>query len=337
MILELTKKLASREDLSPSEMTSVMNDIMSGKSQTQDIAAFLAALAEKGETIEEIVAAVSVMRSFAVPVNVKADVILDTCGTGGDRKGTFNISTTAAFVVAACGVMVAKHGNRSVSSSCGSADVLETAGVVLSLPVEKIERCLQEVGIAFLYAPDFHPAMKYAAAARKQLGRRTIFNIMGPLCNPAKATHQLVGVFSADLMHVMAQVLGALGTTRALAIHSKDGLDEISTTGTTMMCEYRDGAIHNFDVTPEMFGLQRVTVGQLQGGTVVQNAETMLEVLKGVKGIKRDIVVLNAAGALYAAGKVASIAEGIARSFGAIDSGSAIRMFESLKEFTRHG
>ena len=337
MIASLILKLRDKQDLFPAEMTAAMTDIMSGNVETQNIADFLLALAEKGETIDEIVAAASVMRRLAVPVRVNADTVLDTCGTGGDRKGTFNISTTAAFAVAACGVTVAKHGNRSVSSSCGSADVLEAAGVKLSLPVEKIEQCLQDVGIAFLYAPDFHPAMKYAASARKQLGRRTIFNIMGPLCNPARATHQLVGVFSPDLAHVIAGVLGALGTKRALVIHSMDGLDEISTTGPTMMCEFRSGAITDFEVTPEMFGLQRVPMGQLLGGTVEQNALTMLDILKGAKGIKRDIVLLNAAGALYAAGRCASVAEGITMSEAAIDSGSAIKKFEALKEFTRRG
>lgn len=337
MIVELTQKLKSKLDLSASEMTDAMRTIMSGNAAVDDISGFLLALAEKGETVDEIVAAASVMRQLAVPVRVKGDVVLDTCGTGGDRKGTFNISTTAALVVSACGVTVAKHGNRSVSSSCGSADVLEAAGVVLSMPVDKIERCLQEVGIAFLYAPDFHPAMKHAAAARKQLGRRTIFNIMGPLCNPAKATHQLVGVFSPDLMPVIAGVLGALGTERALVIHSKDGLDEISTTGTTLMCEYRNGKTVNFEVTPEMFGLSRVSVGQLQGGSVQDNVQTMLDILRGVPGIKRDIVILNAAGALYAADQVATIADGVARAVRAIDSGGAIKKLEALKEFTRHG
>ena len=337
MIGRLTQKLRDRLDLAQSEMTAAMHDIMSGKAAIRDIADFLTALAEKGETVDEIVAAVSVMRTLAVPVKTGRDIVLDTCGTGGDRKGTFNISTTAAFVVSACGVTVAKHGNRSVSSACGSADVLEAAGVVISLSAERIEQCLQEVGIAFLYAPNFHPAMKYAAAARKQLGRRTIFNIMGPLCNPAKATHQLVGVFSPELMPVIAGVLGALGTKRALVIHSKDGLDEISTTGATMMCEYRNGVISNFEVTPEMFGLQRVSVDLLRGGSVADNAQTMLDILRGSPGIKRDIVVLNAAGALYAAEQVPGLSEGVAAAGRAIETGAALRKFEALREFTNHG
>lgn len=337
MIEPLIKKLRERRDLAPAEMTAAMTEIMSGKVETQAIADFLLALAQKGETIDEIVAAAGVMRSFAVGVDAGAGVVLDTCGTGGDRKGTFNISTTAAIIVSACGVTVAKHGNRSVSSSCGSADVLEAAGVALTLPVPKIEQCLRKVGIAFLYAPDFHPAMKYASAARKQLGTRTIFNIMGPLCNPAKATHQLVGVFSPDLLHIVARTLGALGTQRALVIHSKDGLDEISTTGTTMMCEYRNGSVTDYEVEPETFGFARVSVEQLQGGTVQENARTMIAILKGERGIRRDIVLLNAGGALYAAGKAASIADGISAAAAAVDSGSAVRKFEALKEFTRHG
>jgi anthranilate phosphoribosyltransferase len=337
MIAELTRKLKARQDLSSAEMTGAMRDIMAGSVPTPEIADFILALAEKGETVEEIVAAVSVMRSLAVPVRANRDIVLDTCGTGGDRQGTFNISTTAAFVVSACGVTVAKHGNRAVSSSCGSADVLEAAGIRLSMPVERIEKCLQEVGMVFLYAPDFHPAMKHAAAARKQLGRRTIFNIMGPLSNPARATHQLVGVFSPDLMPVIAGVLGALGTKRALVIHSKDGLDEISTTGTTLMCEYRNGATTGFEMTPEMCGFGRVSVDQLRGGTVQENVRTMLDILRGAPGIKRDIVVLNAAGALYAADQTANISEGVAAASRAIDSGDAIRKFEALKEFTSHG
>ena len=337
MIVSLTDKLKARQNLSRAEMTQAMRDIMTGNVATQDIADFILALSNKGETVEEIVAAVCVMRALAVPVRTMQNTVLDTCGTGADSKGTFNISTTAAFVISACGVTVAKHGNRAVSSSCGSADVLEAAGIKLSMAVEKIEQCLNDIGIAFLYAPDFHPAMKYAAAARKQLGRRTIFNIMGPLCNPACATHQLVGVFSADMMAVITGVLGSLGTKRALVIHSIDGLDEISTTGTTLMSEYRNGVITDFEITPEMFGFHRVSVDQLQSKTVEDSVATMLDILKGSGGFKRDIVVLNAAGGLYVADKVGTIAEGVAAARYALDSGDALKKFEDLKEFTIHG
>jgi anthranilate phosphoribosyltransferase len=337
MIKQLTAELLKRRHMSGDQMSSAMTEIMSGNIPTQDIADFLSALADKGETIDEIVAAVKVMRSLSVKVKTHSDIVLDTCGTGGDRKGTFNISTIAAIITAACGVTVAKHGNRAVSSACGSADVLEAAGVCIDLAPEKIEECLSRVGIAFLYAPNFHPAMKYAAQARKQLARKTIFNIMGPLCNPANATHQLVGVFSIELIPVITSVLSSLGTKRCLVIHSRDGLDEISTTGSTVMCEYRDGVSTTCEVTPEMFGMERVSVDQLKGGMAVDNARVMLDILKGAKGIRRDIVVLNAAGALYGAERVSCISDGIDMASKAIDSGSALRKFEMLREFSRHG
>ncbi|MCU0651052.1 MAG: anthranilate phosphoribosyltransferase [Candidatus Omnitrophica bacterium] len=337
MIAELTAKLKEKRDLSSEEMSSAMREIMSGSSSTDLIAPFIGALADKGETIEEIVASVSVMRSFAVKVKAKSEIVLDTCGTGGDRKGTFNISTIAAFIVAACGVTVAKHGNRSVSSSCGSADVLEAAGIAIELPADRIEECLNATGIAFLYAPNFHPAMKYAGPARKQLGRKTIFNIMGPMCNPAGATHQLVGVFSPELIPVVSNVLSALGTKRSLVIHSKDGLDEISTTGTTIMCEFQDGKASTCEVTPEMFGLKRVSADELKGGSVADNARIMMDIFKGEEGLRRDIVLLNAAGALFAAQKTKSIKEGMALAAEALDSGNALKKFEMLKEFTSNG
>jgi anthranilate phosphoribosyltransferase len=337
MIKQLTAGLLKQKDLSGDQMTSAMSEIMSGNVPTQDIADFLSALADKGETIEEIVAAVTVMRSLSVKVKTHSGIVLDTCGTGGDRKGTFNISTIAAIITAACQVTVAKHGNRCVSSACGSADVLEAAGVSIDLSPEMIQECLSSVGIAFLYAPNFHPAMKYAAQARKQLARKTIFNIMGPLCNPANATHQLVGVFSLELIPVITNVLSSLGTKRCLVIHSKDGLDEISTTGSTVMCEYRDGKSTICEVTPEMFGMERVSVDQLKGGMAVDNARLMLDILKGAKGLRRDIVLLNAAGALYAAERVSCMSDGIAMAAQAIDSGNALKKFEMLREFSRHG
>jgi anthranilate phosphoribosyltransferase len=312
-----------------------MTAIMAGSADTHEISDFLVALADRGETVEEIVAAVSVMRGMGVRVEVSRDIVLDTCGTGGDRKNTFNISTIAAFIVSACGVTVAKHGNRSVSSRCGSADVLEAAGVRLSLSLEKVSQCLNEAGIAFLYAPDFHPAMKYAAAARKQLGRRTIFNIMGPLCNPAGATHQLVGVFADSLLPVVVNVLGALGAKRAVAIHSADGLDEISTTDVTRICEWSDGKVLEYTLSPESFGLKRVPLEALMSSGLEENLRIFFEVLKGGEGLRRDIVLLNAAGALYAADRVPSIKEGLELAREAVDTGRAFARFELLKKISQ--
>lgn len=335
MLEKYTDVLRNTGNLTPSEMTEAMTAIMSGRAQTQEIADFLVALADRGETVEEIVAAASVMRGMGVRVKVSSEVVLDTCGTGGDRKNTFNISTIAAFIVAACGVTVAKHGNRSVSSRCGSADVLEAAGIRLSLPVEKISQCLNEVGIAFLYAPDFHPAMKYAAAARKQLGRRTIFNVMGPLCNPAGATHQLVGVFADSLLPVVANVLGALGAKRAVAIHSADGLDEISTTDVTRICEWSDGKILEYTLSPESLGLKLVPLEALMSSGIEENVRIFFEVLKGGDGFRRDIVLLNAAGALYAAERVPSFKDGLDLAREAVDTGRAFARFELLKKFSQ--
>lgn len=337
MIEQFTAKLGRKEDLSAFEMTSSMKSIMSGQETTEDIAAFLLGLAEKGETVEEIVSAVKVMRSLAVPVNPGPGSILDTCGTGGDRKGTFNISTTAAFVAAGRGITVAKHGNKAVSSTCGSADVLKQLGISISMPVERIEACLRQVGIAFLYAPDFHPAMRFASEARKKLGRRTIFNIMGPMSNPAGATHQLVGVFSADLMRIVVDVLAELGTRRALVIHSKDGLDEISTAGVTMVCESRGRDVKCYDITPEMSGLPRVSAEDLIGGSVEENAAIVLDILTGKKGPKRDIVLLNAAGAIYAADGADSMEKAMRFAADSIDSGAAMKKFMALKEFSVYG
>lgn len=335
MLGKYTELLRNARNLTPAEMTDAMTAIMAGSADTHEISDFLVALADRGETVEEIVAAASVMRGMGVRVEVSRDIVLDTCGTGGDRKNTFNISTIAAFIVSACGVTVAKHGNRSVSSRCGSADVLEAAGVRLSLSLEKVSQCLNEAGIAFLYAPDFHPAMKYAAAARKQLGRRTIFNIMGPLCNPAGATHQLVGVFADSLLPVVVNVLGALGAKRAVAIHSADGLDEISTTDVTHICEWSDGKVLEYTLSPESFGLKRVPLEALMSSGLEENLRIFFEVLKGGEGLRRDIVLLNAAGALYAADRVPSIKEGLELAREAVDTGRAFARFELLKKISQ--
>jgi anthranilate phosphoribosyltransferase len=335
MIKEATQKITGKNNLSRDEMKSVMEEIMTASVDTADIVSFLLALNDKGQTIDEITAAATVMRSHALKINTGGKVILDTCGTGGDKKGTLNVSTIAAFVVAGCGITVAKHGNRSVSSCCGSADILEALGINVNLSKEAIERSLDEIGIAFLFAPNMHPAMKYAMPARKQIGERTIFNIMGPLCNPAGATHQLVGVFDAHLTSTLAEVLGNLGIVHALVVAGNDGLDEITTTERTFVSEFRQGKVDNYQLNPEDLGFKRADPDDLLGGTISDNAQIMLEVLNARPGAKREIVLLNAAAALYAADKVNSIKEGISLAGESIDSGRALKKLALLKEYSR--
>jgi anthranilate phosphoribosyltransferase len=334
MILESIEKIRQKTDLSREEMASVMAEIMAGNAPTPQIVQFLEALSAKGETIEEITAAAQVMCAHAVRISSKKETVLDTCGTGGDKKDTFNISTVAAFVVAGCGITVAKHGNRAVSSSCGSADILEAVGVKIDLSKEKIERALDEIGVAFLFAPNMHPAMKHAMAARKEIGKRTIFNILGPLCNPAKATHQLIGVFDPGLAPVMAAVAGNLGVKHALVVHGKDGLDEITTTDKTFISEFVNNKVNSYEVSPKDFGIRIAPPEDLLGGSVQDNVQIMLEVLNSKAGAARDIVVLNSAAALYAVDRVASIKAGISLAMDSIDSGRALRKLAFLKELS---
>ena len=334
MIFEAIEKISKKIDLTQEEMALVIGEIMTGNASTPQIVQFLEALSAKGETIEEITAAAQVMGGHAVKICSKKGTILDTCGTGGDNKGTFNISTVVAFVVAGCGVTVAKHGNRSVSSSCGSADILEAIGINIDLSKEKIERCLDEIGVAFLFAPNMHPAMKHAMAARKQIAKRTIFNILGPLCNPAKATHQLIGVFNPHLAPVLAQVAGNLGIKHVLVVHGKDGLDEITTTDNTLVSEFVDGKLINYEISPKDFGIRTVSPEDLLGGSVQDNVQIMLEVLNSKSSPARDIVILNSAAALYAADRVSSIKEGLTMAMDSIDSGRALRKLAFLKELS---
>jgi anthranilate phosphoribosyltransferase len=334
MILEAIEKIGHKTDLSREEMASVMSEIMTGNAETPQIVRFLAALSAKGETIEEITAAAQIMCGHSIRISSKKEIVLDTCGTGGDKKGTFNISTVAAFVVAGCGVTVAKHGNRAASSSCGSADILEAMGIKIDLSKEKIERCLDEIGVAFLFAPNMHPAMKYAMPARKEIAQRTIFNILGPLCNPAKATHQLLGVFSPELAPVLAAVSGNLGVKHALVVHGKDGLDEITTTDNTLISEFVNGKVENYEISPVDFGIRNVPPEDLLGGSAQDNVQIMLEVLNSRQGPARDIVVLNSAAALYAADRVASIKDGLILAMDSIDSGKALRKLAFLKELS---
>lgn len=335
MIQEATAILREKKDLNPGQMYSAMEEIMAGAAVTDDIVDFLLALEYKGYTIEELTSAAQVMRKFAVKINPEKKDILDTCGTGGDQKGTFNISTAVAFVVSGCGVTVAKHGNRSVSSCCGSADILESLGVNIEMSVEKIEACLNQIGIAFLFAQKMHPAMKNAMPARKQIGRRTIFNILGPLANPASATHQLIGVFEPKLTQDLATVLMNLGSKSALVVCGDDGLDEISVSDSTTVSDLRNGKISSYKICPEDFNIKRADLKYLQTANIKDNQRVIKDVLEGTKSACRDIVVLNAAAALFAAEAASSIKAGMGLAAGSIDSGQALKKLKLLIEYSR--
>lgn len=323
-------------DLNEKQMYGVMNEIMSGDASAAQIGSFITALRMKGETVEEITGAVRVMREKATRietgVNVDAGgIIVDTCGTGGDGSGTFNVSTASAFVVAGAGVVVAKHGNRSVSSKCGSADVLEAAGVVLGLSAENVGQCIRDVGIGFLFAPALHGAMKYAIAPRKEIGIRTIFNILGPLTNPAGANVQVLGVFSGDLTEILASVLGRLGTKRAMVVHGEGNLDELTITGQTRISELLGGKVSTYTLSPEEVGLQRASLDDLKGGdTAEESAEQLKAILGGEKGPKRDMVLLNAGAALVAADRCENLREGVLFAADIIDTGKAKKKLEDL-------
>jgi anthranilate phosphoribosyltransferase len=299
----------------------------------------------KGETVEEIVGFAEAIRAAAVPLKLHGDSVLDasdtgrdalvdTCGTGGDASGTFNISTATAFVVAGAGVRVAKHGNRSVTSKCGSADVMEALGVNISLPGAKLAECLEQVGIAFLFAPAMHSAMKHVQTARRELHLRTVFNLLGPLTNPARATCQVVGVYSAELVEKLAEALSMLGLHRALVVHGSDGLDEITITGATRVSELRDGQVHTYEITPEEFALQRATLDDISGGDAARNAALIREVLSGKKSARRDVVLLNAAAALVAAGRADHLRDALPLAVKAIDTGAALAKLNALVAFT---
>lgn len=332
MIKEAIQALVVGKSLSMDEAAQVMSEIMEGQVTPAQFGAFVTALRLKGETVEEIAGLAKTMRAKAIQVRVKGPVV-DTCGTGGDGSATFNISTVAAFVVAGAGLKVAKHGNRAMSSQCGSADVLEALGVKIELTAQQVERCLEEIGIGFMFAPAFHPAMKYAAAPRREIGIRTVFNILGPLTNPARAAAQVIGVYDGALTAVMAEVLKELGAVRAFVVHGEDGLDELSTTGESRVAELRGGQVRSYIVRPEDFGLPRARMADLQGGSAAENAEIIRRILAGERGAKRDIVVLNAGAGIAAGGKAADIAEGIGLAERAIDSGAAQERLARLVEF----
>jgi len=330
-IQEAIGVVVAGKNLTVAQAVDVFAGIMSGAATDAQIAAFIVALSIKGETPEEITGAASVMREKATRVvPEKCEHCVDTCGTGGDGANTFNVSTAAAFVAAGAGAVVAKHGNRAVSSKCGSADVLEAFGVAINLTPEKMKTCLDTVGIAFLFAPTLHKAMKYAIGPRREIGVRTIFNILGPLTSPALAQHQLLGVFSEKLTLTMATVLNNMGTRRAFVVHGMDGLDEISIAGPTGVAEIKDGTVKSYSITPEEFGIPRAPLSAIAGGTPQENAARIRAVLSGEKGPYRDITVLNAAFAIAAAGITATPKEGITLAGKSIDSGAARHKLEQL-------
>ena len=334
MIKEGIEKVVNGTNLTEDEMFSIMDEIMSGDATPAQIASFITALRIKGETVEEVAGAARLMRQKAVKLDARASVIVDTCGTGGDKLNTFNISTTTAFVVAASGVTVAKHGNRAVSSGCGSADLLEALGVKIDVGPEIVEECLQEIGLGFLFAPLLHGAMKYAIGPRREIGIRTIFNMLGPLTNPAGATCQLIGVYAPALTEMFATVLKKLGTKRAFVVHGADGMDEATVTTHTRVSELKDGYVTTYNIDPyEIFG-ETCDLKELLGGTAQENAIITLSILKGEKGAKRNIVLLNAALALMASNKANTINEGIELAASAIDSGEALKKLNSLIAIT---
>jgi anthranilate phosphoribosyltransferase len=349
MIKEAIAKVVRKADLTEVEMEKAMDEIMSGIATPAQIGAFITALRLKGETVDEITAAARVMRAKATridlrnhlvnidrdEINVEEETILDTCGTGGDGTNTFNISTASAFVAAGAGVNVAKHGNRAVSSQCGSADVLEQLGVKLDTTSSDVERCIKEIGIGFLYAPLFHGAMKYAAGLRQEIGIRTIFNLLGPLTNPAAASAQVLGVYDPSLTEKIAHVLKKLGTREAFVVCGEGTLDEISICGPTRISHLKNGEVRTFDLTPEEVGLKRAVPEDIRGGNARENALIIREILNGQQGPKRDVVLLNAAAAFVAAALDSDLKEGIERAKASIDSGRAKKKLDQLVNFTQ--
>ena len=347
MIVEALHRIANHgESLSREEARAVMSEVLTGQCTDAQIAALLVALHMKGETVEEIVGFAEAIRGAATQLVVagnsmidvsgtERDALVDTCGTGGDASGTFNISTATALVAAGAGVRVAKHGNRSVTSKCGSADVMEALGVNIRLPASYVADCLREVGIAFLFAPAMHSAMKYVQPARRELRLRTVFNLLGPLTNPAHASAQVVGVYSDELVEKLAEALSMLGLRRALVVHGADGLDEITISGPTRVAEVREGQVRTYEVTPEEFGFRRSALETIAGGDAAENARIIREVLAGGKSACRDVVLLNAAATLVAAGRANHLAEAMPIAAESIDSGAASRKLEALVAFTQ--
>jgi len=346
MITDALHQIANhRQSLSRDQAREVMSEVLAGKTTDAQIAGLLVALHMKGETVEEIVGFAEAIRAAAVKLPIhrnstldvsgtERDALVDTCGTGGDAAGTFNISTATALLVAGAGVRVAKHGNRSITSKCGSADVMEALGISIDLPPEAIAACLEEVGIAFLFAPAMHSATKYLQPTRRELQLRTVLHLLGPLTNPAQASAQVVGVYSKDLVEKVAQALCMLGLKRALVVHGSDGLDEITISGPTHVAEVRDGKVKSYEIAPEQFGLQRAPLESLSGGDAKQNAEIVESILKGEKSSKRDVVLLNASAALVAAARADSIGDAMPLAQRSLDDGRALAKLAALRAFT---
>jgi len=342
MIREAIARVIERKDLDEKQMVGVMNEIMSGETTPAQIGSFITALRMKGETIEEISGAAMVMREKATRISTgvavdKGEILVDTCGTGGDSSGTFNVSTTTAFIVAAAGIPVAKHGNRSVSSKCGSADVLEALGVNLDLSPEQVGACVKEIGIGFLFAPMLHGAMKYAIGPRREIGIRTIFNILGPLTNPAGANVQLLGVYSPDLCEKLARVLGRLGSLRALVVCGAGNVDELTVTGDTEVAELSNGEVRTYTVCPEDMGIDHSRLVDLKGGdTPEKSARILRDILSGAEGPKRSMLLLNSGAALYVAGKAPGLRTGVELAAKILDSGAALAKLEALINFSQN-
>jgi len=334
-IPQALETLLAGQNLAPDAMREIMRTIMGGEATPAQIGAFLIALRAKGETVEEVAAAAEVMRDMATQVEVGGEHVIDTCGTGGDGAHTFNISTTAAFVVAAAGGRVAKHGSRSVSSACGSADVLEAAGINLNLTPEQVKACVERIGVGFLFAQRHHGAMRHTAAPRKELGVRTLFNLLGPLSNPAKAPNQLLGVFAKHWVEPMARVLQKLGSRHVLVVHAEDGLDEISIASPSFVAELKDGEVSTYTVTPEQFGIPRASLESLGVKSASESLKMVLSVLEGQSGPAADIVALNAGAAIYAADLAGSLADGIKQAQTLLADGSGRRKLAELVELSR--
>ena len=334
MIREAIDGLVSGSSLSMEEASATMREIMEGEVTPAQLGAFLTALRVKGETPEEIAGMATIMREKALKVHVDGTLV-DTCGTGGDGKGSFNVSTAASFVAAASGVKVAKHGNRAASGSCGSADVLEALGVKIDLGPEGVKRCIEEVGIGFMFAPTFHPAMRHAAPVRREIGIRTVFNLMGPLTNPAGAQRQLAGVPDASLGDKMAEVLVLLGSQHSLVVHGEDGLDELTLGAKTRVWEVHNGVVRSYTISPDELGLPWVSVEEIKGGDKAENALILRRLFQGEKGPIRDVVLLNGAAILMVGGKAQDLKDGIGLASEAIDSGEALRRMEALVELSQ--
>lgn len=334
MIKEAIDKAVKKQDLPEVEMMQAMEEIMEGAATPAQIGAFITALRMKGETVEEVTGAARIMRQKATRINACATTIVDTCGTGGDSLNTFNISTTAAFVVAAAGIVVAKHGNRAVSSGCGSADVLEALGVNISADQNVVEECVQQIGIGFLFAPKLHGAMKYAIGPRREIGIRTIFNMLGPLTNPAGATAQLLGVYDPKLTEMFADVLKNMGTKRAFVVHGMDGLDEVTLSRETRVAELKDGIVKTYNINPVDYFGKNYSLEDIRGGDPQKNAQIVRDVLSGKNGACRNVVLLNAALAIIAGEKAGDIKEGIKVASDCIDSGAAVKKLQALIELS---